>query len=102
MRAETLPSAVNAIVYFERSSGVRMVSSPPWNLTSCHDVPASPPSAAGACAPMPAPAAAITTAGNAASACRNAVIDPPSTAGCKGRSRRLHAQCSRSGIEPHV
>jgi hypothetical protein len=42
MRAISRPRAANSIVYFARSSGVSVVSSLPWNLTSCHDVPASP------------------------------------------------------------
>jgi hypothetical protein len=29
------------MVYFVRSSGVSVAPSLPWNLTSCHDVPAS-------------------------------------------------------------
>jgi hypothetical protein len=29
------------IVYFDLSSGTSVVSSGPWNLTSCHDVPSS-------------------------------------------------------------
>jgi hypothetical protein len=41
MRVDRLPVLSKAIVYFDPSSGVSTAPSPPWNLTSCHDVPAS-------------------------------------------------------------
>jgi hypothetical protein len=37
--AVRLPSWLKAIVYFALSSGVSVVSSLPWNLTSRQDVP---------------------------------------------------------------
>src|SRR6185503_9122988 len=42
MRAARMPSSPNSKVYFPRSSGRSTVSSPPWNLTSCQDVPVRP------------------------------------------------------------
>src|SRR5688572_19805461 len=39
-RTLTLPSAAKATVYIALSCGARRVSSPPRNLTSCHEVPA--------------------------------------------------------------
>src|SRR5262245_50128041 len=47
MRAATTPSVPKAIVYFALSSGTSALSSPPWNLTSCQEVPPRP--AAGSC-----------------------------------------------------
>jgi hypothetical protein len=47
-RTLTLPSGAKARVYFALSSGVSTVSSPPRNLTSCHEVP--PMLSGGACA----------------------------------------------------
>ena len=41
MRALRIPLRPNARVYFDLSSGSRALPSPPWNLTSCQDVPSS-------------------------------------------------------------
>jgi hypothetical protein len=41
MRADRFPALSKAIVYFDPSSGVSTAPPPPWNLTSCQDVPAS-------------------------------------------------------------
>src|SRR5262245_48462353 len=41
MRAASEPSPPNANVYFEPSSGLTILSSPPRKRTSCHDLPAT-------------------------------------------------------------
>ena len=40
-RATTRPLLPNLIVYFDLSSGVKVLSSGPWKLTNCQDVPLS-------------------------------------------------------------
>src|SRR5262245_44921196 len=42
MRALTRPSLPKATVYFVLSSGVSVLSSPPWNFTNCQEVPSRP------------------------------------------------------------
>jgi hypothetical protein len=54
IRALSRPSGSNAIVYFDLSSGVKVVSSLPWNFTSRHDVPPKPTGAGCGVAAMPA------------------------------------------------
>src|SRR5262245_25293941 len=56
-RALTAPSVPNSIEYFDLSSGVSVLSSPPWNFTICQAVPAS---VSGACA-LAADAASVTS-----------------------------------------
>src|SRR5882672_6386279 len=41
MRALRMPLLPKDSVYFALSSDVRVLPSPPWNLTSCHEVPSS-------------------------------------------------------------
>src|SRR5262245_50421486 len=45
IRTLTRPSVPKATVYFVLSSGVSVLSSLPWNFTSCQDVPGSGPGA---------------------------------------------------------
>src|SRR5213594_3022203 len=46
-RTFRVPSAVKGMVYLTLSSGISTAPSPPWNFTSCHEVPPRPSS--GAC-----------------------------------------------------